>query len=202
MLRYFKFFDYYLETFAKRMSGRGKMNPRSNGEFSILKNIVKNSGDSVCFIDGGASVGHHSKHFLSMCDKFGKKTKRLFSVEPLPSSRKILEKRIKHQSHCIVRAALGKSIKTATFYYDDEGGGTGRESLFPHYYLNKNFKTKQTTLDALVAENKINKIDFLKLDIEGAEYNALMGASKSLKSAMIDYIQLEYNQTWIKGGVQ
>ena len=51
-----------------------------------------------------------------------------------------------------------------------------------------------------MVENKISKIDFLKLDIEGAEYNSLMGASKSLKNGIIDYIQLEYNQTWIRGG--
>ncbi len=182
------------------MSGRGKMNPRSNGEFSVLRHIVKNAGDPVCFIDGGACIGDHSAHFLSMCDEFRKKTKRLFSVEPLPSSQKILKDRLQLQPHYIVRAALGESIKTVTFYYEDEDGGNGRESLFPHYYLTKKIKVKQTTVDALVVENKISKIDFLKLDIEGAEYNALMGASKSLKNGIIDYIQLEYNQTWIRGG--
>lgn len=47
---------------------------------------------------------------------------------------------------------------------------------------------------------KISYVNFLKLDIEGSEYKALLGAKKSLRNGNIENIQLEYNQTWIKAG--
>ena len=40
----------------------------------------------------------------------------------------------------------------------------------------------------------------MKLDIEGYEWKALKGASNAISSNIIDYIQLEYNGTWIDGG--
>ena len=49
-----------------------------------------------------------------------------------------------------------------------------------------------------INKKKIKHVNFLKLDIEGSEYKALMGAKKSLRNGYIDYIQIEYNQTWIK----
>ena len=48
-----KFFPYYLEVFAKKLSSRGIMDTHTNGEFKILEGIVKNSKDyAVCFFDG------------------------------------------------------------------------------------------------------------------------------------------------------
>ena len=37
-------------------------------------------------------------------------------------------------------------------------------------------------------------------DIEGFEWQGLQGTKEALKSNMIDYIQLEYNGTWVDGG--
>jgi hypothetical protein len=70
-----KFFPYYLEVFAKKLSGRGIMDPHTNGEFKILEEIVKNSKDyAVCFFDGGANLGNHSSKFISFCKQYKKKT--------------------------------------------------------------------------------------------------------------------------------
>ena len=47
---------------------------------------------------------------------------------------------------------------------------------------NKQDATFQTiSIDEFVEQNKIPKIDFIKLDIEGAELNALKGGAKSIK---------------------
>ena len=39
--------------------------------------------------------------------------------------------------------------------------------------------------------NKIDKLDFLKIDTEGYEYQVLKGAHKSLKNKKIKYIMVE-----------
>ena len=57
-------------------------------------------------------------------------------------------------------------------------------------------------LDSLcnLIELKPGKDRILQMDIEGAEYNALLGADGVLSTGLVDYIQMEYNQTWIAGG--
>jgi len=199
MFRYFQYFDYYLEAFAKRLSGRGNGNPRKNGEFLVLRKIIDNAQSEVYMVDGGANIGDHSMHFLSLCSD-ANKISLLYAVEPFPATRGALEKRIGSSAGSVIGAALGDQIKKVSFYYDDADGESGANSLLPHYYLSNKLEVDQITLDNLIADKKIEKIDFLKLDIEGAELHALMGASHALEHQLIDYIQLEYNQTWIEGG--
>lgn len=46
-------------------------------------------------------------------------------------------------------------------------------------------------LDDYVIENKILKIDFLKIDTEGLDYKVMMGGAKTIKNK-VSYIQFEY----------
>ena len=48
-------------------------------------------------------------------------------------------------------------------------------------------------LDDIINELKIKKIDFLKIDIEGAELEALKGAEKSLKITRNIAMELHYD---------
>ena len=93
---------------------------------------------------------------------------------------------------------MGKEKKKVKFYFNEEDPGSN--SNIPHYYLNKSTEVEQDTIDNIIEKKDIKKINFLKLDIEGFEWQALQGTRKALKSNMIDYIQLEYNGTWIDGG--
>lgn len=52
-------------------------------------------------------------------------------------------------------------------------------------------KVKATSLDAYVAEHAIERIDLLKVDVEGAEYDVLLGARALLASGRIGAILFE-----------
>jgi len=50
---------------------------------------------------------------------------------------------------------------------------------------------KQSVLMTFIKKNNIDKIDLLKIDSEGNEYNILLGSKITLKNKKIDMIYLE-----------
>lgn len=200
MLKYFKFFDYYLEIFAKNLSGRCLTFPDKNGEFAILESIVKNNNKSICFMDGGSYFGEYIVKFDSSCKKYNIKNYSIYAIEPFSENIRNLRQNTKDISYQLIDKVLGKKVTISKFYTCNNLCASGQNSTIKHYYLNKSINIKQTTIDAIVKTYALKKINFLKLDIEGSEYNALLGAKNTLSNGLIDYIQLEYNQTWIEGG--
>ena len=199
-MKYLRYFDYYLEVFAKRIGGRGLANPNNNGEYKILEKIVKNSKDSLCFLDGGSNVGNHILKFDRLCKKYDLPSPVVLAVEPFHSTIQILKQNLSHISYYLIDKALGSKEGVVKFYSENGNTNSGRNSAIKHYYLDNVTEVKQTTIDIIFRDYDLKKIDYLKLDIEGFEYNALLGAHKVLSDRLIDYIQLEYNQTWIGGG--
>lgn len=59
-----------------------------------------------------------------------------------------------------------------------------------------------TTLDQFIEQEKLDKIDYLKIDVEGLELEVLKGASKSLKSGLIKGGQFEYGGTFQDAGIK
>ena len=53
-------------------------------------------------------------------------------------------------------------------------------------------KCKFITLDQFLLEKKINKIDFLKRDVQGYEFEILKGAKKTLTNKKIKMIEIEF----------
>lgn len=81
------------------------------------------------------------------------------------------------------------------FYFTNENNGlssiyhnTKWDSLPMKYG-----KVVTITIDSYCMLNKIDHIDFLKIDVEGAEFDVLLGCEKMLKERNIKYIQLEYS---------
>ena len=54
------------------------------------------------------------------------------------------------------------------------------------------FAAKVTTGDLFCAEHAVERVDFLKIDVEGFEPNVLRGFRRMLESGSIDVIQFEY----------
>lgn len=53
------------------------------------------------------------------------------------------------------------------------------------------------TLDSYVEENDVERIDFLKIDVEGNEFNVLTGALATIERGIIKNIQIEFGGTCI-----
>ena len=63
-------------------------------------------------------------------------------------------------------------------------------------------ETRATTLDDYCAEKKIESIDLLKIDVEGAEFQVMRGARRMLESKAVKCLTFEFGQTTFDMGNQ
>lgn len=133
-------------------------------------------GDVV--FDLGANVGS----FTMLAGIEGAKT--IVAVEPLPDTIALLEKNIKANETLfsdpvtVFRGAvMGQAEENATLFLCNDPFGSGSHTLTLDKLDNPaGFKTvpvKAITLDKLIEDTNVGKINFLKMDIEGAEYEVL-----------------------------
>jgi len=159
----------------------------SNGELTLLKKISKINPSII--IDGGANVGDYSLMVTRTIPKC-----KIYAFEPVKSTFNKLTENIREYSwiHPIM-AGLYKencSMEINLFKADEHS------SLYDIQGLPEKSNQKETIKlirgDDFMIEKNIDAIDFLKLDIEGAEYDALMGFEKCIKNGKVKAIQFEY----------
>ena len=86
------------------------------------------------------------------------------------------------------------------FHIPKEGHSHGN---FSSHLFNSNSKTKKistTTIDKIFYEGNFDFIDLLKLDLEGFDYYALLGARKCIAQKKIRVIQFEITRSWEHSG--
>lgn len=109
-------------------------------------------------------------------------------VEPIPH----LYEKIKQQRQCIVvQAAAGDEFSTIEFTVP-----IGREYLAgasslmtDHDSSLEKFAVQQVTLDSILEQNNISEIDFISIDVEGAEYSVLKGFSVEVYNPRIIIVE-------------
>lgn len=123
-------------------------------------------------IDAGAWAGD----FGAYCSSKGALT---YCFEPLSANYKILceTARLNHHRIVPVQKALGSHEGTAFFESADELDTAGKVSLA----VNKGEKVQITTVDSFVRDHQLERVDFIKSDIEGAERDMLRGARETLR---------------------
>ncbi len=132
--------------------------------------------DSIV-LDIGANIGNHTLYWNKIS-----KVKKVYAFEPVDDTYKILQKNIElneviPNSISINHVGLGDQIGKASVYgvYDLQNiGGTLIK-------MDDSGDFNVTTLDTFIEENFTeNKIDLIKIDVEGFEYQVLVGAKDTL----------------------
>jgi len=127
------------------------------------------------FIDLGA---HICKYSISVANRSPDIT--VFSVEPCSENYKKLMKnlRVNRLKNIVPLNIAISSVNSNKKLYLEKNKGNGH-SL---YGDGNNFEVvKTTTLDNLVEKNEIKNVKLIKMDIEGAELDALRGGVSLLK---------------------
>ncbi len=130
-------------------------------------------------LDIGAHRGFHTLFFSKKVGKHG----HVISFEPSPRDRKRLELHIRinfRQNVDLIECALGEEDRSADLYAVPENSVLN--SLRPP---DTEFQTCRTQvsvkrLDDVLSQAHIDKVDFIKLDVEGGELSVLKGAEQLL----------------------
>ena len=100
----------------------------------------------------------------------------------MPSNLEIMNKNLDMNKEVSSRISVIKqpvSSKTGEeFYCYDNGPGSTLSKIKDD---KNNIYVTTISIDDFVQKNKINKIDFIKMDIEGAELGALLGSQNTMK---------------------
>jgi len=130
----------------------------------------------------------------SLCHKLYSQAK-FFLFEPQPACQKNLALNL--PNYILIPKAVS-SKTTQVELYSDSPTSSGLASLYQRQESNfKNnkftsFAADTITNDEIVSEYNLEYIDFIKIDLEGHELEALKGAGKSLASGMIKALAFEF----------
>ncbi|MBI5606846.1 MAG: FkbM family methyltransferase, partial [Deltaproteobacteria bacterium] len=168
-----------------------------NGELNVLKEIVKQDG---IIFDVGANKGHWSKLALGLNPRA-----RIIAFEPVPETFVVLQENLTAPNVRLHNLAVSGDNQDKTFYHWDDSFETGElSSLYRRLEIEKKMnasvkpiKVKSRCLDTFCFEHEIQKIDFLKIDTEGAELDVLRGATNLLELKHIRVLQFEYGGTYL-----
>ncbi len=160
----------------------------------IVLSLLK-SGD-VC-LDAGANFGWYTTLFYKHCGAAG----AVHAFEPVPMSFEELRRNYKlmgaPKNVFINNLALGERCGEITINLFPNQP-TGHASVSRHGKDDfVSFQCKMITLDSYLEKNNLEQVDFVKLDIEGAEMMFFKGAEKLFKQTMppIWLIEMALEQT-------
>jgi len=145
---------------------------------------------SYCF-DIGAHIGYYSLRLSKWVGKSG----RVFSYEPVPYTYSFLERNLRRNKAANVsvqQAAIGDrdgSVRMAA----ETGARLGWSTIAD----SGNLEVRCATVDSEIQRLGLERLDFIKIDVEGFELQALAGAESTIRR-MRPKIMFEVNR-WALG---
>lgn len=159
----------------------------SNGEVRLLKKLGTINPKIV--FDVGANVGEYAGLVATNCP-----TAKIYSFEPVKATFDLLRQAAKDTKRIVpYNNGFFKENTTREINLYDSNA---HSSLYDVFESNAQAARSETIQlikgDDFMAEHQISKIDFLKLDVEGAEMGVLEGLEQAFQQGKIRMVQFEY----------
>ena len=162
---------------------------RRNVDQAILRRLKYGAQPLVIF-DAGANRGEYLQLAL-------KQRAVIHAFEPSSAAFAELKARFAHTPNVVLnKVALGSKPGTQTLYYDVPGSELS--SLYPRHISHHGHELKHTelveieTIDRYCQTQNIERIDLLKLDVEGHELEVLRGAQQLFATGRIATVSFEF----------
>jgi FkbM family methyltransferase len=180
-----------VEQFARLVQGKGWVSGTVGSEVGAILRLLP-SREAVV-LDVGANHGLWTRTLL---ERARSNVGRILLFEPSLANATHLAPLATDPIVEVVSLALSDVAETRTLYSDRPGSGLAslhRRRLEHFNIRHEAIETvRTTTLDEYTREAGIDRIDFMKLDVEGHEFNVLRGALGLLASGRIRALSFEF----------
>ncbi len=143
----------------------------------VMAGLVK---EDAVVLDIGANIGIQSLRLSRMVGSKGK----VYAFEPIPYTRGLLEKNISLNAAANITVfpyALGDINETVTIRFSEQTDNLGAVTL-RNGDGKGNLQVDVRRGDELIAEHHIERISFIKIDVEGFEWKVLKGLSGTIRA--------------------
>jgi FkbM family methyltransferase len=167
-------------------------------EHSELAVVRRLTAKGMVILDIGANVGFYAVRMANWVGPTG----RVLAFEPDPFCFNVLQERSRKSRHANIQpypVALGENIGKATLYcgaYNRSDNRLHASHGEPHV---EQHVVDVWPLDAFLARIGSEKIDALKIDVQGAEEAVLRGAQATLRGGGIKWIWIEFSPSHLRG---
>ena len=178
-----------LDAYLNFLIGKGSGTGWDLGE-EVRAAVARIKRPEPVVFDVGANVGNWSEELLKSIP-----TAKVFMFDPSPDC----QAAIRQKSLPGIRlfaCAVGESAGQMAYYSSSATDGSAslharRDTPFEGLTYKQN-SVEVRTLDEVMATEKIDFVDFVKMDIEGHELFALKGAKQSLAARKIGALSFEF----------
>jgi FkbM family methyltransferase len=184
-------------------------------EVETMAQVERLVEPGMVILDVGAHVGYYTRRFTDLVGTAG----RVLAFEPHPRIFATLQANTaNHTNVTPLQLAVAESEGTAELYdylmmsasgslhYDADiaelqRAQTAVTDVAPRLredFTVQTFTVQTRTIDSVVQERGLTKVDFVKMDIEGAEMNALLGMRETIQRSPGLKLIMEYNPQALK----
>jgi FkbM family methyltransferase len=160
----------------------------------LLGDLINKRGPDSVFLDVGANTGEYSLYLSKKC-------KQVHAFEPYDVIAKIFREEIsmnKIENITVHELGLSNENNELDFYAPDkESHNTGTGSFLSIHEAENNRlykKIKVANADEYIGKLNLQRIDLIKIDVEGFEKNVLKGLQNTIKKYR-PIIFMEYSKT-------
>ncbi len=149
------------------------------------------------FVDLGANEGYFTVIGARLCAPGG----RVVAIEPQKRLLAVIDENVKlNNSQCVrvVNAAISDHAGTATFHLTASTNSGGSSLQNPCKYGLPTQEVATLTLGELLDREGLQYVDFMKVDIEGFEYEALLGSPEVFREHRIRSMALDLHPSLIE----
>lgn len=179
-------------------------------ETETVSQVERLAQPGMTVLDIGAHVGYYARRLAHLVGDTGK----VYAFEPHPRTFATLQRNVHHLGNVMpVQLALAETVGTAELYdylmmsasgslhYDESMRDFQRAQVtdtdiaprIEEDFPVETFTVETKPVDVFLAEQGVDKVDLVKMDIEGAEIGALRGMTRTIERSPQLRVIMEYN---------
>jgi FkbM family methyltransferase len=168
--------------------GNASYKPARNGERWLMATL---SGEPIrTVLDVGANMGTWS---LMAVDLFPEAS--IYALEVVPDTAAVLRGHAaQHDRIRCFNLGLAAHTGTLSLHYHPTASTHATFTDYPHTWTGERIECPVMRGDDFLAREGISEVDFLKLDVEGAEHLVLQGLENHLREQRVRFVQFEYGR--------